>query len=262
MTAIGRETPSLFSGLSLSLAAHAALVSIFLIKTVFFKIEEIDYTAAIRVDLVGLPDKLDSLPDVAAPLGASTPSEASTPIEKTVPTPLPVEPEVKLPTKATPQDFHKEPSPLDAKKKQMDALAKIKSQAALEKIRGDLAKEHIQKLQRPSSRPIKGNIANEGTALKGLTKVEMNEYAALLDRHIKKNWLLPEWLSGKNYEAQVRVLVSRSGQLIGKTIVSSSGNAQYDQAALSTIEASVPFPIPPGLIAESIENRGFIVFFP
>ncbi|HPI39382.1 MAG TPA: TonB family protein [Pseudobdellovibrionaceae bacterium] len=248
-----KEENSIFSGLSLSVAAHAAILSIFLIKTVFFKPLEVDYTAAIRVDLVGLPDKIENIENVENTKENSKTAEKAQALEK-------VPPPIQLDKPAPPEEAVK----IKPSKTQKEALDKIKTQSALDKIRKELAKDHIKKLsQTPSgARPVKGDVVSEGSALKGLEKLELNEYAVILDRHIKQNWQLPEWLSGKGYQAQVRVFVSKSGALIGKNLVSSSGNSEYDQAALNTIQASAPFPSPPGLVAGAMENRGFVVFFP
>lgn len=247
----------IFSGISLSVALHAALVSFFLIKTVFFKVEEIDYKAAIHVDLVGLPDKLDPNQEIS-----TQPKEDAT--KNTPPPTHKAEEKVKemvLPQKQTQQTDAIKLK--ETKKSQKEALEKLKRESALEKIREDLAKEHISNLAKKSSaKTIKGNVVSQGSALQGLAKLELNEYATTLDHHIKKSWLLPEWLSGKNYQTQVRVFISKSGSLVGKNIIQSSGNNEYDQAALSTIDSSAPFPPPPEIIAESIENRGFVVFFP
>lgn len=258
MNIINKEEKFLFSGLSISMAAHAALLSLFFIKSVFFKVDEIDYTAAIRVELIGLPEKesFESAAPIASPTLTASAPETTQKVEAEVSQSPPV--------KLTPKEKNLSKRALEKEKKAQDAaLAKIKTQMALDQIRSDIAKEHIQKLSKNSeTKPNKGNLLSEGSALSGIKKLEFNEYAVALDQHIKKNWLLPEWLNGKNFQAQVRVFVSKNGALLGKNLISSSGNNEYDQAALNTIESSSPFPPPPSLISETLENRGFVVFFP
>ena len=60
------ESEDLPRGLVVSFVLHALLLSFFTLKAVFFTPEAIDYSAAIRVDMVGLPDKIQTLPEPAA----------------------------------------------------------------------------------------------------------------------------------------------------------------------------------------------------
>src|SRR4051812_12040929 len=53
------ESAEFKSSLKWSLIFHVAIFVLFTIKATFFQEEAIDYSAAVRVDIVALPEKLD-----------------------------------------------------------------------------------------------------------------------------------------------------------------------------------------------------------
>jgi len=256
-------------GLGISFALHALLISFFTLKTVFFTPEQIDYTQAIRVDMVGLPDKVD--PKTPPPAAKEEPKPALPTKEE----PKPVE---KVVEKKTPPAPKPEPIKTVAKKedgvnlekvksKQQSAIEKLKAMAALEKIKEEVAAE---KTKNPpgagksdtGAQKIKGNVLSPGTSLTGLAKLQHDTYAADLDRHIKQNWTLPEWLANRDYKAQALVYIDSRGNILGRKIVKSSGNPSYDEEVLNTIDRSAPFPAPPEKFLAIVSVDGILVGFP
>lgn len=275
------EKSAIYNGVMVSFALHALIASSLILKAVFFDEPLVDYAAAIRVDIVGLPEKLTELPE---PPGAG-PDETTPPAEKDLPEKAaeeaPKEPEpVVLAEKAPekPKAPEKKPEPtkpakesvnLDkTKSEQKSALAKLKAMAALEKIKEEAQRETAKKSATGGGTaanrgaPVRGNIINPGTSLTGLEKIQHDGYLAQLDKHIKQNWSLPQWLSEKEYQAQVRVQIDKNGLLVGKKLLKSSGNPTYDEYALETIDRSIPFPRPPEKLTAILEVNGFVVGFP
>ncbi len=243
------------SGLVTSVGFHIALILIFTVKTVFFSGEAINYETAIRVDLVALPDKVTS----------------------TEPPPLKPEtnlPEAKSPPKPEPLPAKAEPKPpvtpmvpvMDSKQKQKAALNKLKAMEALENLKNEDQKESKSASAAPTKKTgeikYKGNILSPGTEITGLNKLQHEEYIALLDRHIKENWTLPEWLAKKNLKAQIRVRLDEKGRIISKQLVKSSGNPAYDDIVKATIEKSEPFPVPPEKFSAVVSVSGILIGFP
>lgn len=237
-------------GLSLSFFFHIFVVTFIILEARLFTSEPIDFSSAVRVDLVGLPDKIE--PQVAA----SEP-EVKAPEEK------PVEKvEEKLEDKKALPDKKvepkKEPDAISfdkkAEKKQQSALDKIKSMQAIDKIKNEVAQT--------SPTLAKGRVISPGSALSGLNKIQHGEFISQIDRHIKNNWSLPQWLTNKNYRAQVLVKVDENGNLTSKQLVRSSGNPAYDEVALATIDKSSPFPKPPEKFSAILKYDGILVGFP
>ena len=243
------------SGLVTSVGFHIALVLIFTVKTVFFSGEAINYETAIRVDLVALPDKVTS----AEP----PPLKPETKL-----------PEAKSPPKPEPVQAKAEPKPpvtpvvpvMDSKQKQKAALNKLKAMEALENLKNEDQKESKSSSAAPTKKTgevkYKGNILSPGTEITGLNKLQHEEYIALLDRHIKENWTLPEWLAKKNLKAQIRVRLDEKGRIISKQLVKSSGNPAYDDIVKATIEKSEPFPVPPEKFSAVVSVSGILIGFP
>lgn len=232
---------------------HVALAVSFIIDAAFFSSEKIDYSTAVRVDLVGLPDKIVNPSAVTEP----APKEAM-PEKPTVPEAKVVEAPKDIAKKEAAQvDPDSVKIEKDAKKKQSSALDKIKSMQALDKIKNEVSKEKPK-----AAAQVKGNVIAPGTALSGLSQLQHNSYIGQIDQHIKNNWALPQWMSNKNFKAQVLVKFNEQGQIISRVIAKSSGNGIYDDLALDTIDKSAPFPAPPEKFTDIFKYQGILVGFP
>lgn len=234
-----------------SVIAHVVVVAVFTVKATFFQGEAIDYSAAIRVDIVALPEKLD-------------PNEISLvkPEEKAPETIVKTKPEA-LPEKT--ETKQKDADAINLKKvksKQQAALEKLKKQSALDKIKNDVERERSAAEALKKIAQVKGNILSPGTSLTGLNKLQHENYVADLDRHIKERWALPEWMAKRDFNAQARVRIDERGQVISREIYKSSGNPSYDEIVLETIDQSAPFPIPPGKFAAIVGVQGILIGFP
>ncbi|QDK36234.1 energy transducer TonB [Bdellovibrio sp. NC01] len=272
-------------GIGISFALHAVILSIFALKAAFFTPEQIDFSQAVRVDMVGLPDKLDKTPPAASkeeakPALPDKNPPAEKPVEKTVekkpepakpepvkPTPAPkvaAKSEVKVPKETKPEGINLEKT----KHQQQSAIEKLKAMAALEKIKEDVASQNKAKpvpatgKDAAGAAKVKGNVLSPGTALSGLSKLQHDSYAADLDHHIKQHWAVPEWLAKRDYKAQAKVYIDARGNIIGRKIIKSSGNPSYDDAVLDTIDQSAPFPAPPEKFVSIVEVDGITIGFP
>lgn len=264
------QDETLKRGLVVSLGFHVGLVLFFVVKTAFFTPESIDFTQAVRVDIVGLPDKLDpnSLPP--KPEAKENPKPAKpepSPVEKAAekkPEPkVEPKPEVKLPTKTAKKDDGVNLEKV--KSKQNDAMEKLKAMAAIEKLKEEAKKpapvSGSGKTDAPAA-PIKGNQLSPGTALTGLSKLQHDTYGADLDRHIKQHWTLPDWLAKRDYKAQARVYIDSRGNIVDRKIVKSSGNPDYDAEVLSALDKSSPLPAPPEKFVSLVSVDGILIGFP
>lgn len=268
-------------GLGISFALHALILSIFALKAAFFTPEQIDFSQAVRVDIVGLPDKLDKTPPAATkeeakPAMPEKEPVAEKPVEKTVekkaePTPpepakpakpAPVKHEVKVP-KAEKDAVNLEKT----KSQQQSAIEKLKAMAALEKIKEDVAQQKAKPVpgagkDKVGAAKVKGNALSPGSSLTGLAKLQHDSYAVDLDHHIKQHWAVPEWLANRDFKAQAKVYIDSRGNILGRKIVKTSGNESYDDAVLATIDRSAPFPAPPEKFVSIVEVDGILIGFP
>lgn len=247
-------------GLTISIAIHATLISFLFLRNVFFKFEEnIDYQSAVRVDLVALPDKLPENFQPPPKVEEAKP----TPPEKVEPTPaIKLEEKKTLPTKQEPDKINLDKT----KQRQQEALAKLKSNQALENLKKKMAQDKkmagMNEAAKAQPVKLKGNILSAGTELKGLNKLQHDNFVADLDRHIKQNWALPQWLANKDYRAQVLLKIDEKGQIILRQIYKSSGNQNYDDVVLDTIDRSAPFPPPPEKFIAIVGVKGILIGFP
>lgn len=266
-------------GLVVSFVAHATLIAFLILKNVFFESDVPDYQSAIRVDIVALPDKDMSPPSSTA---ASTPStvaekpapsrpepERSTtddpPTTEALPDKKPVVDEEAIKLTETKKALEQKKKK-DEEKRRKEALDKIKKMSALESIKSSVETERIEKLvshsESKAKTTYKGNVLNAGTELTGINKIQHENYVALLDRQIKENWTLPQWLVNKDLKAQALVKIDSNGIVIYNQIYKSSGNPNYDDIVKETIQKSGPFPKPPEKFSAILSDQGVLIGFP
>lgn len=245
----------LSTGLKVSVGLHLAIFLAFTVRALFFASSDVlIYQSAVRVDIVGLPDKIDP----AQPL---PPKQEEAPAN-----PRPAEP-VKTEAKAkTPQ---KEPETMSLnreKNKQKEALEKLKAMSAVEKIKEELEKDKKNVAGQGASKAtgikIKGNVLSPGTELTGLNRLQHDNYLASLDQQIKQHWFLPQWLAKKSLRTQVRLKIDEKGQVLAREIVLSSGNSSYDELALETIDKAAPYAPPPEKFVSIVATSGLLIGFP
>ncbi|WP_413289636.1 TonB family protein [Bdellovibrio sp. HCB337] len=254
---------NLLKGLKVSLGFHIAVFAIFSIKAALFTPQKIDYSAAIRVDMVALPDKVDPNQLPPPKVEEAKPEAKPEPAAKPAPKPEVVEKPVKAPKKDVEAvNLNKD------KNKQKEALEKLKAMAAIEEMKKEAEKEKETKKMagvgdtkaQPSK--VKGNILSPGTALTGLNRLQHDNYLSTLDQQIKQQWVLPEWLAKKPFRAQVRLKIDEKGRILSREIVLSSGNSSYDDLALDTIDKAAPFVAPPEKFVSIVAVSGLLIGFP
>lgn len=251
-------------GLAISVGVHVGIFALFFLKSIFFEPKPYDIPASMRVDIVALPDKIQELP--AAPAApAPAPPKTESPKEKEA-KPEPAKPKKVLPKKSD------DAINLEKKQSEKSALEKLKAMEAMEKLKADIAAEkaaehaaaekaRLDALAKASRAKVKGNQLSPGASLNGLDKLQYDEYGGMLDRHIKPHWQIADWLMRKGYRAQALVRVDAQGNLISKQMLRSSGNPDFDQAALDTIDRSVPLPPPPEKFVAIVSQQGIVVDF-
>lgn len=260
-------------GLIISLLCHLSIIAFMIVKLTFFSKPDLLLSEAIRVDMVGLPDKYN--PQASA---SDLPEKIEKPVE-TIPTePAVVEPEpvadikpndkkesVEKSTTAEKKEPAKDSIKLEkakidkAKQKQKEALEKLKKLSAIDKIRQQVQTESNKQ---KAAQALKGRVLSKGTALTGIDRLQSENYLLQIDGLIKSNWQLPQWLIGKPLKTKVLVKIASNGQVIDKKVTQSSGNPTYDEYCLLAIEKASPFPQVPEKFTEIYSNDGVLFGFP
>lgn len=245
-------------GFYISLMAHASLIVFMVIKVSFFTKPHINLSEAIRVDVVGLPEKYNpakksnDLPEKiekpAEPALPDAPAEVKEPVTKTEP---------KADAKVKPQ---KDAVNLEkSKQKQKAALEKLKKMSAIEKIRQQVQND---KSAEATQKALKGRILAKGTSPTGLDRIQSENYLVQLDALIKSKWALPQWLIGKPLKTKILVKIQPNGQVGSAKVVQTSGNSTYDEYCLQAIEKATPFPKVPEKFTEIFSEDGVLFGFP
>lgn len=234
-----------------SLAGHAAVFALLFLRAVLIPDEPIQIRNVIRVDMVGLPEKSQTLTPPAPPPKVESKPE---PKSEARPEPTPVKPAEPKPA-APSVNLNKNKKP-DVKESQKKALDRLKAMDALEKI----ASEESKAAAKPA--PVKGNQLAAGNALTGLEKIEFDRYFDDLKTQILNHWALPQWLADAGLKASVQVWIDDKGFVTKKVIRRSSGNDVFDAKAIEAVEASSPLPAPPSRIRGALATKGIVFNFP
>ncbi|MCB0420040.1 MAG: TonB C-terminal domain-containing protein [Bdellovibrionales bacterium] len=229
-----------------SVALHLAFVVFTVVKINLFPSEDLIIQDAIKVDLVGLPEK-----------------EEPKPIEKAeipTPQPKPIAPPKKTPPpKVNPIANKKK----DTKTAQQKALQELMRQKAIEDIEKDLKEKEKEVVeQEVVQKPVKGNIVSDGSELEGLDQIQYQRYYKTISNIVKKNWNLPQWLASSKLTAQAAIRLDERGYVVSAQIYQSSGNSVFDDTVLGAIKSSSPFPAPEPRMIRVITNITMILSFP
>ncbi len=256
------RTTKFSQGIVVSVVVHLLVITIYVIQVTFFSQPVFDLSQAVRVDMIALPDKLDTkeMPQKIQDILKEKPAEVK-----------PVEPEEKesektpekeIPKSALPKKESK--SDQDAvnlkksKAKQKSAVEKLKAMSAIEKLRQEAKNEPAAK----KAVVVKGRIISAGTTLTGLDKLQSDNYLLNLDAHIKQFWSLPQWLINKSFRTRILVKFDASGNVLFKQIVQPSGEPAYDAYCMQAIEQATPFPKSIEKFSEKYSQDGVVIGFP
>ena len=232
--------------LALSIYFHTALFLAFTVKLIFFKRKDVFVSPSLRVDIIALPDKNP------APLPSKEEKK-----------------EVKVEEKIEKKTEIKEDPQPSIKKKLSDVKDKIftKKEKSLEELQKEILKNYLNSNKKPKKASpkknlAKGNVLSPGTSLEGIQKLNYDIYLEELSNHVRSQWSIPNWLSQEHYRCVVNVKIDKLGNLISKSIQSSSGISEYDSRALAAVDKANPFPKPPNELHKIIRFDGVALGFP
>lgn len=250
------QNDNLTRAIGYSIAAHVAVVAVFVLRMVVYPSEPLKLDDAIRVDIVALPDKAAKMPSVPVvdtkPVPPAPPEPVAQP-EPAKPEPAPVP--VAKPAKPEAPKVVLKPDPKKTKKAQEDAMKRLE---ALEKIER-MTKSQQQAAARPA--PVKGNQISRGGSLTGVIRLEQQGYLESVHSVVQARWNLPSFLSSANLKARVRIFVDGKGNVVKRTITQSSGNDIFDSRLLAAIDASSPLQPPPDSLVSILEVDGLELGF-
>ena len=236
----------------LSFFAHLIFAALLIFRAVLFPSEPILIQRAIRVDMVGLPPKSQTITSLPAP-PQPAPKAVEQPAE-----PKPAEP-APAAKKALPVVKKLEPEKIDLRKTKRAEDDAFKRLAAFQKL-AEMSKARAKAEVKPQ--PVRGDVLAAGSSITGLNKIDYDDYLEKLDDKLKSNWNLPSLLKNRNYKASVVVYVDSSGNILKKEVRKSSGNAVFDEKCLEAVDRSAPFDAPPLKLRNILQVDGIEFGFP
>lgn len=243
-------------GILISIAAHFVFICLLIFKAVFYPSEPIRMERAIRVDMVGLPDKRAQLPAEAKVEAPPAPAIEQKPEPKPEPK---VEAQTEPKTVALPKPEPKTDA-IDLKKTKSTQTSALKRLEALKRLQS--ASKPVAEAKPSNSAPIKGNALSPGSSLNGIAKLEHDDYITALDDKIKEQWNLPAWLANANFKARIVVYLDSRGAITKMVMTESSANPVFNEKCMEAVSKAAPFPPPPDRLVNIFAVDGFEVGFP
>lgn len=264
-------------GVVISALAHSLVALLFIVKFNFFPSDEkFVFERAMRVDMVGLPDKI-------APQEVSTTPPNTSPKAEPEPVTQPTVAEKEIPKNQLPEKVAPAQAPApkkevkgpqfstEKKKKTADTKQAIERLKALEKLQQEAQADSRARALKAAQEArtealkniaLKGAVISPGTSLTGVQKLQHAAYLEEVERHVKKNWSLPEWLANGKYKARVRIKLNDRGYITSIEFVQKSTNSLFDESIVESLKASSPIPPPPEKFVRVVEVDGLTLGFP
>ena len=127
----------------------------------------------------------------------------------------------------------------------------------------ELSEEKREELKRLA---LEGNKLMQGQAVEGLSDQQLQEeieiYTAQLSSRIKNFWILPSYLIDRPLRARIKIFIDGAGKLLSHEILSSSGEAEFDQRAVQSIIKAAPFMIPHKDLVPRLLRGNIVIVFP
>ncbi|MBX3020692.1 MAG: TonB family protein [Bdellovibrionales bacterium] len=243
-------TDSFSRAIWISVLGHGIVVTLIFLRAVVMPVEPFEIKNAIRVDIVGLPEKAAEFPtEPAKPV-------AKPEVKEVKPVPPTPKPEVKADVPTVPDKTKKK----DLSKSQQKAMEKLKAMSALEKIKQDLKREKDAKAE--TSKVVKGNQVSEGDSPTGMERLDFDRYLSEVRATVAQHNSVPQWLADGGYRTIIRVFIDERGFIVKKVIEGPSGNEVFDAKAIEAVEASSPLPPPPQRLRARAASIGLLFRFP
>jgi len=144
--------------------------------------------------------------------------------------------------------------------KKDNLIAKVKD--SVEQENNYLAKIKIIKGMQEQKGTADGTstAADKGTGVDP-DAVPSDPYFKTVKEYVRAYWKVPLWSNFEGLNALVLVKIANDGSIIELGVSQSSGNAKFDDLALSSVKNAAPFPAPPATVRNAVES-GVILSFP
>ncbi len=242
-------TDSFRKALTLSFIGHCGLILFFTLKALILPQKPLVIRETIRVDLIGLPDKIikKSEHEISPPTQSNSLNHSHPQQEIKPPTPL---------TMTSPGEIKQ------AKKNQTKAIAKLNALDTIAQWSKEMDYQKAKEKVQQQKINYKGNVLSAGDSLTGLNALDYESYFTTLKEKIQKNFIIPQWLAEAQLRAQVLVKIDERGYVISRQLVESSGQEVFDQKVLEAIDHSSPFSPPPERLVQIMSIQGLTFNFP
>jgi protein TonB len=232
---------------AISVAGHVLLLLLAFFSPFPRSHSTVALPGVVNVSLVAAPPGPPAAARPAPKPPAPAPPKAE--VKPPEPQPAPKPPEVKADKKLLPKDPNREPKP-----KPKPAVAPkpaptkpLGYDQAIDSLREELGEEASDAPDPELMASVRPG-ARSGPPGEGPGVAVDPEVAAWMRRvkiQVTKAWVVAPGLRRQVIQAQVRVTLDATGNVLGVQVTDSSGNPWYDESVVRAIEKATPLPPPP-----------------
>jgi protein TonB len=146
----------------------------------------------------------------------------------------------------------------DSKKPREDdpKPAAVQTMASQESVAQEATARQVYENARESE---KQTVVNQGLG-KDMQRLSA-EWGQRVSAHFKNHQINPDVPKYKDAKVTVHLAINRLGRVLSVSVIESSGDRLYDEAALSMVRRSDPVPRPPAKLTEERFERDLVVKF-
>ncbi|QND54983.1 energy transducer TonB (plasmid) [Phyllobacterium sp. 628] len=123
----------------------------------------------------------------------------------------------------------------------------------------DVPKKVVRKPVKPQVATVKAEAVQEAKSQPSVSRsasaAEAQQWNSKLNRHLARYKRTVKIDARGNIKLSVRLLIGADGTVQSATIGQSSGNAEYDQAAIAMVQRASPLPAPPEGIGKGAQLK-------
>ncbi len=156
-------------------------------------------------------------------------------------------------------------SPKSSKKNNLTEFLKGLSKGKIEKSPRRQAKRKKPKNRRElRALVLAGNKLSKGQSTFGKGTESIKNYEAYLESladRVRRNWSLPGYFASTDLRCRIKIYLNRKGKLLRTQVFESSGNEEFDKAALEAVKRT-SYPPPDDSFAKEVLQGRVILGFP
>jgi len=143
----------------------------------------------------------------------------------------------------------------EQKEAEKKRIAKAEAEAKVKAEQERLAKKKIEAEEKEKQRQL-------ALETQRIVNQQIQHFSVIIKHKINQNWRQPLGLDLQGFKCKLSVRLSKNGDVLSATVVSSSGNLEFDRSSELAVRKSSPLPLPEQKGARAEFMKFTFTFYP